>query len=811
VVLGVMLLFGMSSLLPTILTAFRQGALATAGQVDITVTNVTGASFDAEAADRLERVTGIGAVSPVLRRQVSMREAPVSAVTVVGVDPTSAGKVRTFPAEEGRMIAPSDRGDVAIGVGAAEQMGVGLGSTVEIPGVNGAQSFRVVGLLKTVANPGAPEVFMTLPDAQDLLGESGRVSEIEASLANGADRAAVEARARRALGEDYVVGGIQTGTELLASLQTSNIIVSIFGVFALAMGGFIILNTFRTVVAERRHDIGMLRAVGASRRVVLSIFLVESLIQGILGTALGLVLGYGFAWLIVAGIGGLYAEILNIQIGGPEFATGSLVLAITLGIGVSVVSALAPAISATRITPLEALRPAVGEIDERRRGVRAWIGVGVIVLSIAVLFARQPSAAMLASIGVLVGLVLVAPELVAPISNLFGRLIDVLFRTEGSIARSNMQRQPSRAATTAAAIMISLAIIIAALGVLASVFAGFLGYLDKSTSGADYVMIPANLILTQGNVGASEDFINAVEDVPGVTTVATMRVARGEVDDVPAQFIGIDPVDYPKVASFEFSEGDDADIARLGDGRYLIANGVFAAQNGVTTGQKVRVTTANGVKTYEFVAVGNDYLNAKLSTVYTSQQNLTDDFGVESNVAVLADSSTPGGTPAIQRDLDRLVADYPQMALYNTNEFIQIQEDLFAQYMVLFYVLIAMLAIPSLLALLNNLAMSVIARTREIGMLRAVGSTRKQVRRMVLAESLLLASVGVVFGVVGGVILGYGLVEAMNSVGFDSPYLFPTGAVVAAVLIGFGFALLAALLPARNASKLDIVTALHYE
>jgi len=812
VVLGVMLLFGMGSLLPTILNAFTRSALSTAGQVDITVTNVTGASFDSGVVDELERVSGIDAVSPVLRRQISMpRGQGASSITAVGLDPTSASRVRTFPPEVGRMVASSDGGKVALGVSLADKLNVRVGSTLEIPGVNGTEAFSVVGLLNTVAVPGAEEVFMTLPDAQRLLGEPAKVSELEASLEPGADRAVVEARARRELGEEYVVGGIQTGSELFASLQTGRLMVSMFGVFALAMGGFIILNTFRTVVAERRHDIGMLRAIGATRRTVLSIFLVESVVQGVLGTALGLALGYGLAYLINAGVGALYSEILNIEVGAPVFELNSLLTAVVLGVGVTVLSALAPAYSATKITPLEALRPVVGEVEDHQRGVRAWIGVAVLAASVAMLVTAQAELVGLASVGVIVGLVLVAPELVAPISNLFGGLIDLVFKTEGGIARSNMQRQPSRAATTASAVMISLAIIIGALGMLASIFSGFIGYLDKSVSGADYVMLPSNLILTQGNVGASQDFINAVGDVPGITTVATLRVARARIDDVPVQVIGIDPADYPKVASFEFTEGSNDDIRRLDDGRYLIANGVFAAQNGVRSGQKVRVTTASGDKDYTFVAVGSDYLNAKLATVYASQANLKEDFGAEANLVVLADSSTSGGTPQILRDLQRLVSDYPQMALYNTAAFRETQSQLFAQYMVLFYILIAMLAIPSLLALLNNLAMSVIARTREIGMLRAVGSTRGQVRRMVLAESVLLAGVGVVFGVLSGVVLSYGLVAAMNSVGFKSPYLFPTGGVIAAVIIGFGFSLVAALVPARSAAKLDIVAALHYE
>jgi putative ABC transport system permease protein len=174
----------------------------------------------------------------------------------------------------------------------------------------------------------------------------------------------------------------------------------------------------------------------------------------------------------------------------------------------------------------------------------------------------------------------------------------------------------------------------------------------------------------------------------------------------------------------------------------------------------------------------------------------------------LLSGTDPG---VVQRQLDRLVADYPQLTLYDTLSFREEQAATLATTMIGMYGLVVVLAIPTLLALLNNLAMSVIARTREIGMLRAVGSTRGQVRRMVMAEALLLASVGVTFGIVSGVALGYAMVEAMNNIGFKMPYHFPVGGIVAGVIIAFSFSLLASIIPARTAAKLDIVAALHYE
>jgi putative ABC transport system permease protein len=813
VVFGVAVIFGLNSMLPTVTEAFNRSMLATAGQVDLTITSASGATFEPSIAEKVARTPGVRAVTPTLRRPVAMpRGGPVPSITVVGIVPRSATAVRPYPLASGRMLFAGDRGVVVLPSMVASKLGVRVGSHLRLPTVNGTQTYAVVGLLDTVSVPGAEEAFMTLPDAQRLFGEGNRISELDASFAAGVDRKFTEDRIARVVGSEYSVGGLSNQSQLLASLQIGQFIMNMFGVFALAMGGFIILNTFRTVVAERRHDIGMLRAIGASRRTILNIFLIESVLQGVLGTAVGLVVGFGIGWGVVALVNPLYEKILNMTIGSPKFEMSALVAAVVLGIGVTVLSALAPAFQAARITPLEALRPQIGDVEERRRGRRAWIGAGLLLASAVMLLSAQSSAVGLGSVGVLVGLILVAPELVGPISFAFSRVTDLVFPSEGEIARSNMQRQPSRAATTAAAVMISLSIIIALIGVLSSVFTAFISYVDKSIGRADFVLLPTDFLLAGGNIGASDKLVNQIRDTPGIGAVATLRITLAQADGQSVQVIGIDPVDYPKLATFEFVEGGaTSDIAKLAEGRTVIANGLYASRVGLHPGSYVKVTTANGEKPYRVVAVGSDYLNAKLATVYISQDQLKNDFGTETNAAVLANLKPGAGSAEVQRHLNKLVADYPTLTLYDTTQFRRMQETTFAQSMVMMYALIAILAIPSLLALLNNLAMSVIARTREIGMLRAVGSTRGQIRRMVLAESLLLASVGVTFGVISGVALGYALVLAMSAVGFPTPYTFPTGGIVAGVAIGYVFAVVAALLPARNAARLDIVTALHYE
>lgn len=300
--------------------------------------------------------------------------------------------------------------------------------------------------------------------------------------------------------------------------------------------------------------------------------------------------------------------------------------------------------------------------------------------------------------------------------------------------------------------------------------------------------------------------------MPGIGPVSTLRVAQATSNGTDVQVIGIDPDTYLQVAAFDWNSGStDAAVGQLRTGRWLIANGIYAAQHNLVVGQAVQLSTPNGPRTYHLAGIGNDYLNAKLSTVYTSQQNLQRDFNTTADLLLMA-NRTAGADPATTKALlDRVVAGYPAFRLYESWSWRAEQLKTFNSTMIIFDVLVVALALPSLLALVNTLAISVLARTREIGMLRAVGATRRQVRRMVMAESLLLSVIGTVFGAVTGLWLGYALVAAMSAVGWEMPYAFPWSGLVATVVVGIVFGVLAAVGPARSASRLDVVAALHQE
>ncbi len=817
VVFGVMLTFGLNGILPAMVEAFNHNLLSAAGRVDLTVTSAFNQPFRADVVDRMLAVPQVASASPGVQRIVPLprsADAPPDALAqlvVVGIDLTTVGSVHDFPLAAGRMLTAGDNAAVVLNSDLAGQLALGVGDQLVLPAAGGTARFRVIGLLSSVTVPGQEQVYLTLPAAQQLFGLGARITLVEAAFTAGADRTATEQAVATALGPDYQVGGLSSQSTLLASLQTATFAFNMFGLFALATAGFIIANSFRTVVAERRRDIGMLRAVGTRRRTVIGMFLVESLIQGVIGTALGLVAGWGLAAGLFAVMAPIFENVMHFHVPSPLFSASTWITSILLGVGVTVVAAILPARAAGQVTPLEAMRPQLGGVYERRVGRRAWIGVGTVVASLFGLTTGSSSLVGLGAVVFLVGIALVAPAVVNPISNWAARPLELFFSREGAIARSNLQRNPGRSAITVTAVMLGLASIVAMISIVTSIFVGFTNYLDKSLS-ADYLLIPQSIVLGQGNVAAGPRLAEDLRSIPGIAAVSTLRITQAKSDGGDVQVIGVDPASYLKVAAFDWNSGSsDAAVAQLGTGRWLIANGVYAAQHRLVVGQAVLLDTPNGPRTYHLGGVGNDYLNAKLSTLYASQDNLQRDFNVTTDMLLMANRTAGADPDATKARVDRVVAGYPAFRLYESSSWRAEQMRTFSQTIVIFDVLVAALALPSLLALVNTLAISVLTRTREIGMLRAVGATRRQIRRMVVAESLLLSVIGTVFGAVAGLWLGYALVAAMSAAGWQMPYSFPWSGLLATVVVGITFGVLAAIGPARSAARLDVVAALHQE
>jgi len=826
IVFGVLVIFGMNTLLPAFLEAFQANAMALADQTDATITNKTGEAFGLDVAQTVADVEGVRAVSVKLERPLNLppdyfdhdpaTPDRVTSVSLVGGDPEMLRAIGFYIVEEGRFITAEDAGVAVITKSFAEDIGVKVGDVLELPTPTGLATFEIVGLLPHRRIPGNEVVLTPLAQAQKLLDMPGKINVIDANFdsADEARRAHIEERLRAALGKHYTIGVIQTGAEILTNIKTAQAIMNFLGTLGLLMGGFIIFNTFRTIVAERRRDIGMLRAIGASQRTILTLILVEGLVQGLVGTALGLLLGYGLGWLAVGAASSIGRQFLNVTVGSPVVTVGLVIVSIGMGVGITLTAGLLPARAASRVSPLEALRPSLAEtIFKPLTTFSFWVGLVCLAFALVAIVSGNPGFISLGALFFVVGLVLIGPALVQPFARLFGRLLALAFARAGAaeLAQGNLTRQPSRAAVTASTTMIALAIVVMASSILTSVSGTFIRML-KNTLSSDYLLMPPTIAVWGMNVGAKPELADALRQVQGVGVVSTMRFAHTEVNGVAVGVMGIEPETYQATSDLTFLEGDKAAaFAALTSGRNAIINGVLQATAQLKVGDEIQLLTPTDEVTYKIVAVASDYLNAKTTTLYISHGNIGADFGRTEDV-LLRVNRAPGAEAAqVEAGLREALKPYPQFKLIVGQEYIDENIKLFDSVFLGMYVLVLFLAVPSLIAMVNTLAIGVIERTREIGMLRAVGATRNQIRAIVLAEALILAAIGTAFGLLSGVYLGYMAINAFSALGFPMDYSFSLDGLLLATAAGLLFGAFAAIIPARQAAQLEVVRALRYE
>ncbi|HZU86856.1 MAG TPA: ABC transporter permease, partial [Anaerolineaceae bacterium] len=729
IMFGVMILFGMNAILPGVMESFRQNTMAIANQVDVTITGRVNGTFSQEITQTIQHWPGVKAAMASLRQNVILilpgevdlvsqkmgMTSNSTVLTVNGILPDELMQVRPQEIIEGRFLKSGETGVIVIPQKTLAQTELKLGDMLILPSAQGNASFQVIGVMADQPTAGGAEVFVALSDAQAMFNLKGQITTVEGMLESGANRAKIMADMQTTLGENYHVGEMEMSNEMLATMEMGQVALSFFGIVALLMGGFVIFNTFRTLVAERRREIGLLRSVGASRRTVMGLILTESFVQGIFGTVLGLLAGAAMAIGMVAALAPITEGMLRFKIGNPIFTLDNFLFSSLLGIGITVLGGLWPAYAATRVTPLEAMRPSLqtGESVVRRNLIP---GLAIMAVSLVGLLSGNFALSALGMVIFVIGLIWVAPALVQPLASVFGRLIDLVFARESMLASGNMTRQPGRSAITASALMIGMAMFLSLAGLVTSLENAFGGYIETSL-GADYLFMPQSIALAGGNVGAAPELAETIRQMPEVDAIASLRMARGRINGNDLNIIGIDPVPYSKVSGLIFSDGDpESAFAAMDGGRAMIVNGLYASAYQVRVGDSVEVDTPTGLHTYQIAGIGMDYLNAKMQTGYISQANLAEDFGVRSDLLLMVNGKSDADNATLFAKLDLLVKNYPAFTLYNAQAWKDSQMGMLSSVMGAMYVMLTFLAAPSLLALINTLAINVIERTREIGL-----------------------------------------------------------------------------------------------
>ncbi|MCX7838365.1 MAG: ABC transporter permease, partial [Anaerolineae bacterium] len=577
IVIGVMVIMGTGIYLPTFMSAFEKSMLSASGQTDVMITHKTGEAFSTSVLNRVRAINGVRVAAGVVDRAINLppnfygRNVDVMGLNIVGIDPNLAPQLRDYTITQGRFLRQGDGNVAVISQRLADTLKLKLGDALKVPTTEGVVKLTIVGIMPSRALIGNEQVFITLSQAQKLFDLPNRITTIEANLTT-TDKAQSEAivnRIKTELGANYTLGGLVSGSEFMGAIQMANVMFAMFGFFTLLMGGFIIFNTFRTIVAERRHDIGMLRAIGASRATIIGLILTEGLVQGIVGTGVGLVLGYLFGVGFVSLAEPMMKQFMNLTFSGGVIVEPMLIIvSIVLGVGVTLFAGLLPAFTASRVTPIEALRPSVGLTAARIGRISTIVGTVMIVIAILGLLSRNFELVALGGLMFLVGLVLIAPALVRPFANMFGALTALIFAREGTgeLAQGNLTRHPSRAAITASATMIGIAIVVGVGGMLFSLTTTVIELFEKSL-GSDYLLLPPSVAIWKGDIGAGQGLANKIRSIEGVGAVSTLRYAQSYIPsasvkgagEVTVSVLGIDPIEYPKISMMDFKKGNPQD------------------------------------------------------------------------------------------------------------------------------------------------------------------------------------------------------------------------------------------------------------
>ncbi|TCC22726.1 ABC transporter permease [Kribbella speibonae] len=740
-------------------------------------------------------------------------------------------------------------GEVVIDTKTAAEKGFQAGDTIGVQARGAVEPTRISGLVSFGAVSsigGATLAGFDLGTAQRLFDKTGKLDQILIAAKQGVDRPQLLAAVQKILppatqvrsAEDQAAEDAAGTSAFLSFLQT---FLLVFGGIALFVGSFVIANSLSITIAQRTREFATLRTLGAARKQILGTVVLEALVTGIVSAVAGLFLGLAIA----TGLFKLFDAIgFTLPNNGLVFRTRTVVVALIVGVVVTVLASLRPAMRATRVPPIAAVREGAalppGRFHRYRSAgavVVAVVGVGTILAGLFVDGLATRTLLILLGLGVLllfIGIAAFSARLVRPmaavsdpvarwsvvvltaiawpfvlfplwlIRRLFGRRAEfpgvLPDRPAVTLGGQNSRRDPRRTASTAAALMIGLALVtlVATLG--AGIIKPFEDAVDKISS-SDYA------ITAQNNFSPLPPTVAAAAaKVPSVTELTSVRAGQARAFDKTISVTAIDDT-APKLLRFDWRSGSQASLSELGADGAIVDSG-YADEHSLALGSTFQLQTVTGKLlqltvrgVFKPPAGGSPFGNVTISTgtfdsTTTQPQNIYSFLSIEGGV-------TPANTDA----LNAALASFPNAKAVTIEQFKDNQTDGIKSLLNVLYVLLALSVLVSLFGIVNTLVLTVFERTRELGMLRAIGLTRGQVKRMIRQESVMTALIGAVIGIVLGLVLASLLAARLDEISFT----VPAGQLVAFAVVSVVVGIIAAIWPARRAAKLDPLEALQYE
>ena len=712
-----------------------------------------------------------------------------------------------FRLTEGR--GPLTAGEVALDSVAAGASGYALGDAVSLVGPQGPVSATLVGIFRfgTSGNlAGATIAAFDTATAQDLLLDGAEAyTEIDAVADEGVGQAALADAVRAVVGPDVTVqtgqqAADQAAADITAGLAFINIFLLVFAGIALFVGTFIILNTFSMLVAQRSRELALLRALGATRGQVVRSLIAESFVVGLVGATLGLAMGVAVAY----GLEGVFRAIgADIPTGGLVLLPRTVIVGLLIGTLVTVVAALAPAVRASRIPPMAALREDVA-LPGRTLRFRAIAGSLLLLLGLGAMTMGAVSGGAAGSqyvglgvVAALIGAIVLSPAIAGPSVRLLGAALPRIFGTVGSLAVQNAERQPRRTAATASALMIGLALV-TALTIFATSATASINQVIDRTIGAEF------LISTLTQRPFPEQVAVDVAAVPGVASVSPVKLLPAKVGGQDAALVGVDPGTFGDMVTLAFTAGG---LDGLGDDG-VVVDSQSAADLGLAMGDLAAVQVATGAA--DFLVVGIYEPAGAYSGLVVDSGSLNRAGVGAGDSFVYARAESGADLEQVQAAVTAALAAYPTIEVQSQAQFKEQITSGVNQLLLVMVMLLSLAILIAVLGIVNTLVLSVVERTREIGMLRAVGALRRQIRSMVVLEALVIAGYGAVVGLVLGLWFAVALQRTLVEQGIEVLEIPWAGLLAFLVLAGV-VGVLAALWPAFRAGRLNVLAAISTE
>ncbi|MGH9012619.1 MAG: ABC transporter permease [Acidimicrobiia bacterium] len=711
--------------------------------------------------------------------------------------------------------APETADEVVIDKGSVDEADFEVGDRVSVLSQSAPKEYELVGIAKfgDADRPaGATFALFTTAEAQRIVGAENQFDAIEVVGENGVSQEELRDRIREALDDTDIE--VLTGAEITEEDQSEiqdalsfiRVPLFVFAGVALLVGSFIIFNTFSIVVAQRTREMALLRAIGAGRFQVTSSVVAEAFVVGVLASAIGLAAGIGIASLLKAALSGFG---FDIPAGSSVVRGSTVVIALLVGTVITVLSALVPAWKAARTPPIAAIRDVA--LDRAARPVRRGvIGAGILLLGaagiLAGLFGDLDNNLYYVAGGTLLlftGATVLGPVFAGPSVRVIGWPLPRLRGMTGALARENAMRNPRRTSATAAALMIGVAIV------------GFFTVFASSAKATVDTQVDraftADFVLTTGfGFGAfggfSPDLGEQIAQLPEVEASTPLRFGEMEVEGADDFLVAFDPDTVLDLFKLDPREGEFTDL----DAESIAVSERYANKKNWKLGTKVKVRFPNGERTLT------------IETIYgTGEREGLSDFGlsldgfalgyteqIDNQVYVrLADGVSPAEG---RKALEKVAKPYPNAEIQDQTDFKEEFSGQINQILGLVYVLLALAVFIALIGIANTLALSVYERTRELGLLRAVGMSRRQLRSSVRWEAVIIAVLGTLVGLAIGVFFGWAVIKALRDQGFEK--FAPSVGQLIIIVIAAGIAgVVAALFPARRAAKLDVLRAISTE